>query len=161
LSPTQIRELLLMVFDPSKDKIHRLVPTPAKGLLSPGVVVEAPFKCSYGYNIHIAENVFIGENCTIDDAAQIDIGARTHIGSDVVIFTADVGKDMLDRKGTLAPWVAKRVKIGADVVIGRGAVIFPGVELKSACTIAPFELVRENVESLQELRTGSTRGRLN
>jgi acetyltransferase-like isoleucine patch superfamily enzyme len=110
--------------------------------------------------MHIAENVYIGDHCVIEDAAQIDIGPRTHIGSDVVIFTADVCKDQLDRKGTGAPWVAKRIKIGADVVIGRGAVIFPGVELGSSCTIGPFELVQENVESLQEVRTASTRGRL-
>ncbi|KAJ9498278.1 hypothetical protein H2202_006429 [Exophiala xenobiotica] len=160
LSPEQARDLLMMVFDPSKDKIHRLLPTPAKGLLSPGVVIEPPFRCSYGYNMHIAENVYIGDHCVIEDAAQIDIGPRTHIGSDVVIFTADVCKDQLDRKGTGAPWVAKRIKIGADVVIGRGAVIFPGVELGSSCTIGPFELVQENVESLQEVRTASTRGRL-
>ncbi|KAI1621253.1 trimeric LpxA-like protein [Exophiala viscosa] len=132
-----------MVFDPSKDTVHKpLGSAPPRGLLGVGVMIEPPFKCTYGYNIFIMDSVYIGEDCTIDDAGGVEIGARTHIGPGVTIFTSGASRDMHERKGVDAAMVAKRVTIGANVTIGRGAVIYPGVNIEVDCTVEPFAIVR-------------------
>lgn len=156
-----LRDLLMMVFDPSKDITYGTPsPIPMTGLLGPDVMIEAPFRCSYGYNIKIQQDVFIGENCKIDDAAEVDIGARTHIGCDVVIFTADVCTDMHDRRGYKSKSVARPVHIGPNVIIGRGAVIHPGVTLGQSCTIWPYEIIMSDVADFDNVKTGTGRARM-
>ncbi|PNH36633.1 hypothetical protein VD0002_g10182 [Verticillium dahliae] len=51
--------------------------------------VEAPFHCSYGYNITIGENVTIGQRCYFDDGARVTIGANSIIARGVQIITTD------------------------------------------------------------------------
>lgn len=150
LNPEQIREHLTMVFDPTKDNIHNFFSqTKERGKVSDDVKIEAPFRCSYGYNIKIQDGVYIGENCTIDDAGKVEIGPRTFIGSDVTIFTTDVAKDMVDRKGSGAPWIARPVHIAAEVVIGRGAKIHPGVRIEQGATVEPYAVVRETLHEFE------------
>lgn len=141
---------MLKVFDPAQDTTHRFLVLPnQKGVLSHGVKIEAPFNCTYGYNIKIMDSVYIGKNCRIDDAGKVDIGPRTWIGPNVSILTTDVGKDIVDRKGAGAAWFANSVSIGAEVVIGANAVIYPGVRLDRGSTVEPFAVVRESLGEFQ------------
>jgi acetyltransferase-like isoleucine patch superfamily enzyme len=78
-------------------------------------VVEAPFRCQYGYNIRLGEDVFLGQNCTIIDSCSVTIGAKTWIGQNVTILTAMAHTSMNMRAG--------RVTIAEDVHIGAGAII--------------------------------------
>ncbi|KIV78505.1 hypothetical protein PV11_10215 [Exophiala sideris] len=152
LSQEQIRDVLWMVFDPSKDTVHKPLPSAReRGLLGVGVMIEPPFKCTYGYNIFIMDSVYIGEDCTIDDAGGVEIGARTNIGPGVTIFTSEASRAMQDRKGVDALMVAKRVTIGANVTIGRGAVIYPGVSIETNCTVEPFAIVRKDMKQMQTM----------
>ncbi|EXJ78942.1 hypothetical protein A1O3_08442 [Capronia epimyces CBS 606.96] len=149
-SPEEIHSKLMKVFDPSRDNTHKFFSFPLeKGTLGHGSRIEAPFKCTYGYNIKIMEDVFIGENCEIDDCGKVDIGPRTFIGSGVTIFTQSVGKDLVDRKGTGAPWIAQQVSIASEVIIGKGAVIYPGVSIGRGATVEPFAIVRESLGEFQ------------
>ncbi|EXJ96501.1 hypothetical protein A1O1_01627 [Capronia coronata CBS 617.96] len=149
-SEDEIRAKLLKVFDPSKDTTHKFISHPLeKGMIGHGSKIEAPFKCTYGYNIKIMEDVFIGENCEIDDCGKVDIGPRTFIGSGVTIFTQNVGKDLVDRKGTGAPWMAQQVSIASEVIIGKGAVIYPGVTIGRGATVEPFAIVRDALGEFQ------------
>jgi acetyltransferase-like isoleucine patch superfamily enzyme len=146
----EARNILNKVFDPSKDTTHRFIAAPQeKGLLSHGVKIEAPFHCTYGYNIKIMDSVYIGKNCMIDDAGKVEIGARTWIGPNVTIFTSEPSKDAVDRKGTGAPWMAKEVMISSEVVIGANAVIYPGVRLEHGSTVEPCAVVRESLGEFQ------------
>lgn len=158
LNKEQVRDVLWMVFDLSKDTVHKPLSSsspPPKGLLSVDVMIEPPFRCTYGYNIYIMDSVYIGENCVIDDAGGVDIGARTHIGPGVTIFTSEVSRAMQDRRGVEAPMMAKRVTIGANVVIGRGAVIYPGVNIEVDCTIEPFAVVRTDMKHGQTMEAAA------
>lgn len=142
----EAQNMLMKVFDPSLDLTHHpIAPCKEKGVLGPGVKIEGPFKCTYGYNLRIMDNVFIGENTRIDDSARVDIGARTWIGPNVTILTTDVSKDMVDRKGTESTCYAAPVVIHPEVVIGSNAVIYPGVTLSRGSTVEPFALVRDSL----------------
>ena len=62
-----------------------------------GAVIQPPFHCDYGYNIHLGENVFLNFNCVILDVARVEIGAGTQIGPAVQIYTADHPRDPVRR----------------------------------------------------------------
>lgn len=149
----EAQSMLLKVFDPSMDTTHSfLAPCKEKGVLGPGVKIEGPFKCTYGYNLRVRDCVFIGENTRIDDSARVEIGARTWIGPNVTILTTDVGKDMVDRKGTESACYAAPVTIASEVVVGSNAVIYPGVVLGRGSTVEPFAVVRESLGENQVQR---------
>lgn len=146
VSETEAQKIFEKVIDPSKDTTHSfLAPCKEKGLLGPGVKVEGPFSCTYGYNLRLYDNVCISKNCNIDDAATVEIGPRTYIGPNVTILTTDVSKDMIDRKGTESVWLAKPVIIASEVVIGANAVIYPGVRLGRGSTVEAFAIVTANL----------------
>ncbi|KIW12737.1 hypothetical protein PV08_07923 [Exophiala spinifera] len=137
-STTRTQRLLATVFDPSHHLSH--MSTQVKGSLGPRATIEVPFKCTYGYNIHISNDVLIGENYNIDDAARVDIGSRTRIGADVTMFTSDFHLDVDGRDGD-PRWIASKILIGSNVTIGRGAVICPGVELQRGCVVPAFTTI--------------------
>lgn len=139
--------MLNKVFQPALDKTHAFIVAPRQeGLLGPGVIIEPGFKCTYGYNIRIFDNAFIGENTRIDDSGRVEIGARSWIGANVTILTNDVAKDAIQRKGTEGQLCfTKNVTIGPQVVIGTGAVIYPGVTIGAHATIEPFAIVKHGV----------------
>lgn len=140
----EAQNMLMKVFDPSLDTTHSfLAPCKEKGHVGPGVKIEGPFKCTYGYNLRVRDSVFIGEGTRIDDSARVDIGARTWIGPNVTILTTDVSKDMVDRKGTESGCIAMPVTIAPEVVIGANAVIYPGVTLGHGSTVEAFAVVKE------------------
>lgn len=89
------------------------------------------------------ENVYIGRGTNIDDAGKVDIGARTWIGPNVTILTSDCTKDLVDRKGVNAAWIARNVYIESEVVIGANAIIYPGVRLGRGSTVEPGAIVKE------------------
>lgn len=150
----QARELLLKVLNPFEDTNHSFrAPCKESGVLSPGVVVEQGFRCTYGYNLRIMDNVFIGENTRIDDSGKVDIGARTWICANVNILTNEPVKEFSGRMGTDGQMcVAKGVSIGASVHIGAGAVIYPGIKIGTGATIEPFAVVKQDVQEHATLK---------
>ncbi len=52
-------------------------------------VIEAPFRCDYGYNIHLGENFYSNFNLVILDCAEVRIGNNALIGPDVGIYTEE------------------------------------------------------------------------
>jgi len=156
------QSMLAKVFNPLLDKTHAFIVAPRQeGLLGPGVVIEPGFRCTYGYNIRIYDNAFIGEHTRIDDSGRVEIGARTWIGANVTILTNDVAKDAIHRKGTDGQQCYTRgVVIGPQVIIGTGAVIYPGVHIGAHATIEPFAVVKNSVPEhvLQKAPTGAQSG---
>ena len=87
------------------------------------VVVEAPFNCDYGYNIHVEAEVQIGINCTIMDACSVTIGARSILGPNVSLLTSTMPVEPHRRSGSQGPSVARPIHIEEDCFIGAGAMI--------------------------------------
>lgn len=113
------------------------------GSVGEGVNVRPPFHCDYGYNIHLAPGVFMNFNCIILDVCRVSIGAGTQIGSGVQILTADHPREPELRAQMLE--FGRPVGIGANVWIGAGALILPGVSVGDNALIGAGSVVTRDV----------------
>lgn len=113
------------------------------GRVGSGVIIRPPFFCDYGYNIRVGEQVFMSFNCVILDVATVSIGDRTKIGPAVQIYAAEHPRDPVKRKTGLE--LGRPVIIGANVWIGGGAIILPGVTIGDDAVIGAGSVVTKSV----------------
>ena len=106
-------------------------------------MIEAPFHCAYGLNLHISEGVYINSGAVILDTARVTIGARSLLGPGVHIYCADHHRDPARRREGMER--ALPVAIGADVWIGGRAVILPGVMIGEGAIVAAGAVVSRDV----------------
>ena len=107
------------------------------------VVVRPPFHCDYGYNIRLGDGVFLNFGCVFLDSVLIEIGAGTQIGPVVQIYGADHPRDPAQRRAGLE--FGQPVRIGANVWIGGGAIIVPGVTVGDDAIIGAGAIVTRDV----------------
>jgi len=106
------------------------------------VWLQPPFYCDYGSNIELGERVFFNFNCVVLDVCRVRIGDYTLFGPNVQIYTATHPMDpALRRKQEFA----KPIEIGADVWVGGGAIICPGVRIGSRSVIGAGSVVTRDV----------------
>ncbi len=113
------------------------------GHIGPGCVLRAPFFCDYGFNITLGTGVFFNFNCVLLDVTPIHIGDRTQIGPAVQIYAADHPRDPDIRRCGLEN--GRPVHIGADVWIGGGAIILPGITIGDNAIIGAGSVVTKDV----------------
>lgn len=113
------------------------------GSCGENVVVNQPFRCDYGCNIHIGSNVIINFNLTVLDEAIVTIGNHAFIGPNVSIYTACHPLDA-ERRDLNVQW-ARPVTIGRSVWIGGNAVILPGVTVGDKAVIGAGSVVTKDV----------------
>lgn len=108
-----------------------------------GSYIRPPFHCDYGYNISLGRGVFLNFNCVILDVVKVTIGDRTQIGPGVQILTADHPRDAAQRRAGLE--FGRPVAIGADVWIGGGAIVLPGVSIGDGAIVGAGAVVTRDV----------------
>ncbi|TAJ84991.1 MAG: sugar O-acetyltransferase [Reyranella sp.] len=108
-----------------------------------GTYIRPPFHCDYGYNISLGAGVFLNFNCVILDVVKVAIGDRTQIGPGVQILTADHPRDPAQRRAGLE--FGRPIVIGADVWIGGGAIILPGVSIGDGAIVGAGAVVTRDV----------------
>ena len=106
------------------------------------VWMQPPFFCDYGSNIELGTRVFFNFNCIVLDVCHIRIGDYTLIGPAVQIYTPMHPLDARERR---EKEFGKPVEIGADVWIGGGAIILPGVSIGSRAVIGAGSVVTRDV----------------
>ena len=109
--------------------------------------MQPPFFCDYGVNIELGERVFFNFNCVVLDVCQVRIGDFTLFGPAVQIYTPMHPMNAEQRR---REEFGKPVDIGADVWIGGGAIILPGVHIGSRAVIGAGSVVTRT------FRTGSS-----
>lgn len=90
------------------------------GSVGKSCVIEPPFRCDYGSNIHLGDGVYMNFETVILDCARVAIGPRTLLGPGVHIYAATHPLDSITRR-TLES--AGEIEIGADCWIGGRAII--------------------------------------
>lgn len=108
-----------------------------------GAVIRPPFYVDYGSNIHFAQGVFLNYGCVLLDVCPIHIGADTQIGPGTQILTADHPRDPAERAKGLE--MGKPINIGANVWIGGGALLLPGVTIGDDAVIGAGAVVTRHV----------------
>ena len=106
-------------------------------------LIRPPFFCDYGYNISLGAGAFLNFNCIILDVESVGIGAGTAIGPAVQILAADHPRDPGLRRQKVR--FGRPVTIGANVWIGGGAIILPGVTIGDHAIIGAGSVVTRDV----------------
>ena len=113
------------------------------GEAGPAAAIRPPFHCDYGFNIRLGAEAFLNFSCVILDVTAVTIGDRTQIGPAVQIYTADHPRDPAVRRSGAE--FGRPVHIGADVWIGGGAIILPGVSIGDGAVIGGGSVVTRDV----------------
>jgi maltose O-acetyltransferase len=108
------------------------------------VWLEPPFYCDYGENIRLGERVFFNFDCVVLDVCEVRIGDFALFGPGVQILTPLHPMDAALRR---AQELGKPVEIGADVWVGAGALILPGVRIGSRTVIGAGSVVTRDIPS--------------
>ena len=106
------------------------------------VWMQPPFFCDYGFNITLGERVFFNFNCIVLDVCPVRIGSFTLFGPSVQILTPMHPMNAEQRR---REEFGKPVTIGADVWVGGGAIILPGVTIGSRSVIGAGSIVTRDV----------------
>jgi len=113
------------------------------GRIGQGSIIEPPFYCSYGQNIHIGDLVFLNVSCTILDCNEVHIGNYVIIGPVVQIYTA---AHLLQAKPRIQGLeVAKPIVIEDNVWLGGGAILLPGVRIGRNAVVGAGAVVTRSV----------------
>ncbi len=106
------------------------------------VWMQPPFYCDYGENISLGERVFFNFNCVVLDVCRVRIGAYTLFGPAVQIYTP---MHPFNAERRRREEYGKPVDIGADVWVGGGAIILPGVTIGSRAVVGAGSVVTRDV----------------
>ena len=106
-------------------------------------IVEPPFYCSYGQNIHIGDHVYLNVSCTILDNNEVHIGQYVMIGPAVQIYTA---AHALQAEARIQGFEeAKAIVIEDNVWLGGGAILLPGVRIGRNAVVGAGAVVSRSV----------------
>ncbi|HEX8580460.1 MAG TPA: sugar O-acetyltransferase [Allosphingosinicella sp.] len=106
-------------------------------------LIRPPFFCDYGFNISLGAGAFLNYNCIILDVAPVRIGDGTAIGPGVQILASDHPRDPRQRAQKIR--FGRPVTIGANVWIGGGAIILPGVTVGDDAIVGAGSIVTRDV----------------
>jgi maltose O-acetyltransferase len=122
----------------SETQVRRRILQELFGAGGDSVWMQPPFFCDYGANIELGERVFFNFNCIVLDVCRVRIGSFTLFGPAVQIYTAThpMNAELRRRQES-----GKPVDIGADVWVGGGAIILPGLKIGSRAVIGAGSVV--------------------
>lgn len=113
------------------------------GAIGEGSVIRPPFHCDYGANIRIGKGCFVNFGCVFLDVSRIDVGEACQIGPEVQILTADHPRDAPQRREGYES--GKPIAMGANVWIGGGAILLPGIRIGDDAIIGAGSVVTRDV----------------
>jgi maltose O-acetyltransferase len=106
-------------------------------------IIEPPFYCVYGQNIHIGDHVYLNVSCVILDCNEVRIGHHVMMGPAVQIYTA---AHLLQAEARIQGWeVAKPIVIEDRVWLGGGAILLPGVTIGRNAVVGAGAVVSRSV----------------
>ena len=129
-----------MIYDANNGrKIIRKILGSIKG----DFLIEQPFMCDYGYNIHIGSNFYANHNLVILDCAQVRFGDNVFIAPNCGFYTAGHPIDAKERNKGLE--YARPITVGNDVWIGANVCVLPGVTIGDDCVIGAGSVVVKDI----------------
>ena len=108
-----------------------------------GSVIRPPVFVDYGRNIHFEAGCFVNYGAVMLDVSEIRIGEGTQIGPNVQMLTADHPRDP-GKRATGVEW-GRPIIVGANVWIGGGAILLPGIRVGDDAIIGAGAVVTRDV----------------
>jgi maltose O-acetyltransferase len=97
------------------------------GSVGEGTYIRPPFRCDYGYQIHIGARTFANYGLIALDVGRITIGDDVQIGPNVQLLTPTHPVEAEPRR---AKWEGSQpITIGNNVWLGGGVIVCPGVTI--------------------------------
>jgi maltose O-acetyltransferase len=113
------------------------------GAVHKSAYIEPPFRCDYGYNIHVGKGFYANFDCVLLDVNPITIGDRVLLGPGVHIYTATHPVDPETRRSFKE--LGRPITIEDDVWIGGRAILCPGVTIGEGAVIGAGSVVTKDV----------------
>ncbi|MGW1071889.1 sugar O-acetyltransferase [Streptomyces sp. NPDC002537] len=115
------------------------------GSVGEGARIRAPFHCDFGSYITIGAGAFVNFGAVFLDAAPITIGAYAQIGPNVQLLTPIHEMDAERRR---EGWEkALPVTIGDNVWLGGGVIVCPGVTIGADTVVGAGAVVTKDLPS--------------
>jgi maltose O-acetyltransferase len=113
------------------------------GSLGADTVIRPPFYCDYGYQTHIGARTFANFGLVALDVGRITIGDDVQIGPNVQLLTPTHPVDPEPRR---AKWeAAEPITIGDNVWLGGGAIVCPGVAIGANTVVGAGAVVSRDL----------------
>lgn len=122
-----------------REALLRTILGSAKGAL----LVEQPFYCDYGYNIHVGRNFYANFNVVILDEAPVTFGDNVFIGPGCGFYTACHPLDAARRDAGLE--YARPITVGDSVWFGASVSVLPGVTIGEGSVIGAGSVVTHDI----------------
>ncbi len=107
------------------------------------LVIQPPFFCDYGVNLHIGRNFMANFDCVILDCAPVYIGDHVLLGPKVQIYPVFHPTDPVHRRDPVD--ISKPIRIGDDAWIGGGSILLPGVSVGDRSIVGAGSVVTRDV----------------
>lgn len=113
------------------------------GHVGEGVVVRPPFRCDYGSQISIGARTFVNFDCVVLDASPVAIGEACQIATRVQLLTATHPVDPGPRR---IGWESgEPIVLGDNVWLGGGAIVCPGVTIGADTVVGAGAVVTRDL----------------
>lgn len=113
------------------------------GSFGEGSNIRPPFRCEYGYQLHVGERVFANFGLVCLDVAPITIGDDSQLGPGVQLLTPT---HPLDPERRRQGWEgAEPITVGRNVWLGGGVVVCPGVTIGDDAVVGAGSVVVHDV----------------
>jgi len=113
------------------------------GAFGAGSEIRPPLYCDYGYQLRIGARCFVNFGLVALDVAMISIGDDVQIGPNVQLLTPThpLGPELRRAKyESAAP-----ISIGDNVWLGGGVIVLPGVEVGADTVVGAGAVVTKNL----------------
>jgi maltose O-acetyltransferase len=128
---------------PSDPATRRRILLDLLGSLGEGSEIRPPFYCDYGYQTHIGARTFVNFGLIALDVARITIGDDVQIGPRVQFLTATHPVEAEPRR---AKWEsAEPIVIGDNVWLGGGVIVCPGVTVGADTVVGAGAVVTQDL----------------
>lgn len=107
------------------------------------VYVEPPFRCDYGYNIHVGDAFYANFGCVFLDICPIEFGEKCMLGPGVHAYAATHPVRAEERYD--GEELGDGITVGDRVWIGGQAILTPGVTVGDEAVVAAGAVVTEDV----------------
>jgi maltose O-acetyltransferase len=113
--------------DPADPKARLALLRELLGSVGDGTEIRPPLYCDYGYQTHVGARTFINFGVVLLDVATIRIGDDVQVGPNVQFLTPT---HPVEAEARRAKWeAAKPITVGDNVWLGGGVIVCPGVSI--------------------------------